>query len=103
MYLFIYFTYNWSADVKHICGILNIEDVFDNPTCTVIDNVADKLGIVDEKEMVGLCTLRTYVLFKKELKTENYVKYYMHKRKRSLVALLLLGILPLRIETGRYK
>ena len=46
--------------------------------------------------------LRTYKLFKELLCTENYVENYMSKRKRSLLAQLRLGILPLHIETGRY-
>ena len=46
--------------------------------------------------------LRTYVLFKSDLLLEDYVKYHMHRRHRSLFAQFRLGILPLYIETGRY-
>ena len=46
--------------------------------------------------------LLTYILFKSDLNLEDYVKYHMHKRHRSLFAQFRVGILPLYIETGRY-
>ena len=46
--------------------------------------------------------VRTYVLFKSEFETENYIKYYMSKRNRSLLAQFRLGILPLHLELGRF-
>ena len=47
--------------------------------------------------------LRTYILIKKTLNPSEYVKSYMSKYKRSLMAQFLTGILPLNIETGRFK
>ena len=47
-------------------------------------------------------TLRMYLRFKTNLSLEPYVEYHMQKRQRSLLAQYRLGILPLRIETGRY-
>ena len=35
--------------------------------------------------------------------TEDYVSSYLSRYQRSLIALLRLGILPLYIETGRFK
>ena len=45
--------------------------------------------------------LRTYRLFKTEFETEKYV-FCKDRRKRSLFAQLRIGILPLRVETGRF-
>ena len=45
--------------------------------------------------------LRTYKLFKSEFKTSNSV-FINHRVKRSLLAQFRYGILPLRIETGRW-
>ena len=47
--------------------------------------------------------LGTYILFKSEYCTENYLKLYLSRSHRSLLAQLRTGILPLRIETGRYQ
>ena len=46
--------------------------------------------------------LRMFVLFKEHFQTEDYVKINCSKYKRSLLAQLRIGILPLEIETGRY-
>ena len=46
--------------------------------------------------------LRTYVEFKSDFEVEPYVYTYMSKYSRSLFAQLRLGILPLRLETGRF-
>ena len=46
--------------------------------------------------------LRTFKTFKKELHVEPYVKYVTDRQGRSLFAQLRCGILPLRIETGRF-
>ena len=47
--------------------------------------------------------LRSYVNFKHEYKTEKYIHYNYTKLERSLSAQFRAGILPLRIETGRYR
>ena len=47
--------------------------------------------------------LRTYALFKINLKTELYVSLLIPKCKRSIFCQFRSGILPLAIETGRYR
>ena len=47
--------------------------------------------------------LRTYVTFKSFFNTENYVKFCRNSQDRSQVARTRLGILPIKVETGRYK
>ena len=46
--------------------------------------------------------LRTYVKFKHTLDSENYVTANLCRKKRSLMAQFRMGILPLKIETGRF-
>ena len=46
--------------------------------------------------------LRTYMLFKSELSTQDYIKFHSNKRHRSILGQFILGILPLEIETGRF-
>ena len=45
---------------------------------------------------------RTYRVFKTEFKTEEYVKLNMYKNERSIMCQFRSGVLPRRIETGRY-
>ena len=47
--------------------------------------------------------LSTYITLKTNFYTEKYVQKYTCKRERSLFAQLRVGILPLEIETGRYR
>ena len=46
--------------------------------------------------------LHTYITFKTDYETENYVKSYLSKQERSFLVQLRCGVLPLRVETGRY-
>jgi hypothetical protein len=46
--------------------------------------------------------LRTYRMFNIDNKTKDYVYMFLSRRQRSLLSQLRLGVLPLRIETGRY-
>ena len=46
--------------------------------------------------------LRTYRLFKTSFKCEHYLLLNLQRNQRSVLAQFRLGILPLRIETGRY-
>ena len=46
--------------------------------------------------------LRTYCLLKMSMETEGYLKANLDKHKRSLISRLRLGVLGLRIETGRF-
>ncbi len=55
-----------------------------------------------KNEIVKFPKLRSYILFKDEFCTEDYVKMDLTRRERSLLCQTRLGILPLRIETGRY-
>ena len=47
--------------------------------------------------------LRTYALFKEKPCLEAYLIHVRDVRKRRLMSMLRMGVLPLRIETGRYE
>ena len=47
--------------------------------------------------------LRTYRLIKQQYKCENYVSMYLPRHLRSFVAQIRCGVLPLHIETGRFR
>ena len=47
--------------------------------------------------------LRTYMSFKEQYCTEEYVKFCIPRKERSLLAQIRFGTLPLHIETGRFR
>ena len=47
--------------------------------------------------------LRNYAMFKFSFDTEPYVQKYLSRNKRSLLAQIRTGVLPLRVETGRFQ
>ena len=47
--------------------------------------------------------LRRYITFKTTLIVSSHVKQYISKPRRSLLIQLITGILPIALETGRYK
>ena len=47
--------------------------------------------------------LRIYKEIKNDSKREEYLLHYLNKGKRSLFAQLRCGILPLAVETGRFR
>ena len=55
-----------------------------------------------ETSVLNFPKLRTYVLFKSTYLTKNYVKTLFSKRLRSVLAQFRSGILPLKVETGRF-
>jgi hypothetical protein len=59
----------------------------------------------DVRDVHQLChhKLRTYALFKCSLGYEMYLSVIRDVYKRQLVSRLRMGVLPLRIETGRYE
>ncbi len=46
--------------------------------------------------------LRTYVTFKEDTKVAAHINCNLSKHEISLISQIRLGILPIRIETGRY-
>jgi hypothetical protein len=55
------------------------------------------------KKVYRLPKLRLYKNIKRNFRTENYLCMNIPKFQRSLLAQLRCGILPIRIETGRYR
>ena len=56
-----------------------------------------------KSEILKKPKLRTYCLIKKEFETEKYVKLNLSRAQRSLLAQLRFSILPIHIETGRFR
>ena len=93
----------------------NLEIIFENFDLSHIYNTMSQVNIQNfdkclteefqEKWKLELTTkpkLRTYALFKNIYLTENYVKGCFSRKYRSLLAQIRCGILPIRVETGRF-
>ena len=55
------------------------------------------------RQTLGVDKLRTYVHYKSQYCTETYVLLITNRQHRSILAQSHCGILPLKIDTGRYQ
>ena len=98
---------NWASNIKELCRDLNLENEFNNKQVICFDTVKNTLKekfIADWQNAVSRKPkLRTYAIFKTTFETEEYAKHCKNRKERSFMAQLRLGILPLAIETGRYR
>jgi len=98
--------HSWSSEIKCVMTELQHRNKFENKSA--VDLNCAKLnayGINSESWIQNVQSspkLRTYKLFKNTFETEKCVKLNPTKHKRSMLAQFCCGILPLRIETGRY-
>ena len=92
---------NWCSELKDIFTQLDMNTFYEHKL--VCDSTLVKQMKADwQNDVQNKPKLRTYRLFKDDIDVESYIKYHMSKRKRSLLEQFRFGILPLRIETGRY-
>jgi hypothetical protein len=98
---------NWSSEITTIFKEIGNLKAFENMEQCVLDEVDLNLKKINkicwENEIKGYSKLRTYVTFKNECKPEKYLSMGLTRRQRSLYAQCRLGVLPLRLETGRFR
>ncbi len=97
---------NWSSEVKSMLNATYHKSVYDNHTTCNYNNVYDKCVKFNERWKLGMTlntNLRTYIKFKEQFETKQYITYCVSHRKRSLLVQFRMGVLPLAIETGRFK
>ena len=97
----------WCKNIKEILYNINCSEYFDN-TAVIDLGVAKKLlHLVHcdnwRADVHNYPKLRTYVTFKHDYAVESYVKKIHNRGYRSALAQFRCGILPLSIETGRFK
>jgi hypothetical protein len=97
---------NWSSEIKDVFTKLNLGEHFDNREPVGLDIVKTRVrnlySNMWSNNVANIPKLRTYRLFKTEFSQELYVNLNLKRQERSLLAQLRCGILPLRVETGRY-
>lgn len=96
---------NWSSEMKVLFGKIGV-DCFNLKSVCDISHAVDALNNVMldawKKEIVKKPKLRTFIQFKQDMETEDYVKKISSRHARSLLSQFRHGILPLKIETGRF-
>lgn len=97
---------NWSSDLKSVMNDIGLNHQFSNKLVCDLNTVNDSLVEKYAHEWFDMNEnspkLRTYKTFKSFFQIEPYVKMNLSKSERSMMAQFRCGILPLRIETGRY-
>ena len=97
---------NWCQEIKELFESVD-ENCFVNKSVCNLESVQfklrDKWSENWKNSLISKPKLRTYVLFKEEYVTEDFVKYCYSRSRRSLIAQLRCGVLPLHIETGRFR
>ena len=102
---------NWNKEIKEILTEIEETDMFyglgvEQPK-KKIAAIRKKLEEKEQEESLEnlntLPKLRTYKTIKLDTGTEHYIKRITNRKKRSLIAQLRIGILPINIETGRHR
>jgi hypothetical protein len=97
---------NWSSNIKKIFSDLNLEQHFTDLTTVSLSTARDKIRDMYcnkwQTDLQSCRKLRTYKLFKDTFDKEDYISLNLRKHERSLLCQFRFGILPIRIETGRF-
>ena len=97
---------NWCSELKDVLHKIGMEDFFHSKSIIDLQEAQQKLRHLYAETWIDFLEhvpkLRTYRTFKTVFETEEYVKLNLCKSERSHLAQFRCGILPLRIETGRY-
>ena len=97
----------WCGELENILDQIGLLGNLIGDTEINIDVAREKIFTLHDLEWqdsVGSKQkLRTYLKFKCHISTENYASKNINKYKRSLLAILRSGTLPLAVDTGRFK
>ena len=99
---------NWCSKLESILNNFGYnEEIFDDNLIIDIPTAKLKAAEINKErfdiEIESKPKLRTYKLFKSDFSTEEYILKHRSKYERSILCQFRIGILPLNIETGRYK
>lgn len=97
---------NWCREVKDIFDTLNLAEYFENKRCIDMHLASDRIYNLYANSWPEKCTnvpkLRSYIKFKTCFKTERCLTMNLTRGERSVMAQFRCGVLPLRVETGRF-
>ncbi len=97
---------NWSSSFKLVLDDMSLSNYWVNNIVIPLEITKAKVHERLERDWKHHCStkdkLRTYRLFKQDMTVASHLNCNMPKYSRSLISQLRLGVLPLRIETGRF-
>ena len=97
---------NWNSEVKCIFTRIGMIDTYETKETVDMGLVKQTLFSYYAEswpdKVRNTPKLRTHLKFKTTHETENYVKLNLQRNERSVLAQFRCGVLPLRIETGRF-
>ena len=107
MYDFSTCSKNWCSDMKKVFVKLDLEHIFHSKSLCDIEQLKTKSADLMHKnwkaELDKKPKLRSFRTYKTDMKPESYVQHCYNRQLRSFLAQIRCGILPLKIETGRFK
>jgi hypothetical protein len=99
-------TGNWNSDIFKVFAKLNIVEMYNNLVEVDLEFIKEKLHENEKQKwaahIVQAPKLRTYCLYKSVYDVEPYVYKVYNRSHRSILAQFRTGILPIKIETGRF-
>ena len=97
---------SWCCELKVIFNMIDMGQIYESQQPCDLSVTLKKLESLCESEwQMGLQNkpkLRTYRKIKESYRTEEYLKMCLPRYQRSLLAQFRAGVLPLRLETGRF-
>ncbi len=97
---------NFISHIKQICSELNLQACYSNKTKLDLNIVRQKLTDCMERKWhekaENMAKLDVYNQIKTSFGVEKYLLLNLERYERSLLSQLRYGILPLRVETGRF-
>ena len=98
---------NWCSDLKEILRTLNKEHTLVNHETINLSYASEiffeKMNEHFQNEIQNKPKLRSFKLYKSNVKTEKYVTANLSRTQRSLMAKIRSGTLCLAVETGRFR
>ena len=86
---------------------LYLEEYFIHTRVCSLDSAPNQIQIISSEKLVEELAskpkLRTYVTYKTEFGLQSYISSNMNRHRRSLMAQFRLSILPITVETGRFR
>ncbi len=99
-------SFNWCSEICKLLEKCNMKSAFTNREVCDIRLIRDRLECIAKTEWVEnqikYPKLRTYTKFKTTFGTEMYLDISLNRKERSILSQFRFGILPIRIESGRF-
>ena len=98
---------NWSSEIKRLFTDTGHHEHFDLnmpvDLNTVKNNLYDSYCRKWKLDLANVSKLKTLILYKECCEEEPYLSKVINRQHRSILAQFRCGVLPLKIETGRYQ